>query len=53
MESGKETTFEDLLVWQKGITLVKRIYEITARGRLQRRELHSLLRVVLEIGYLS
>ena len=36
MEREKVRSFEDLLVWQKGIALAKRIYEITAQGALQK-----------------
>ena len=36
MERRKVERFEDLLVWQKGIALVKRVYVITAGGKLSR-----------------
>ena len=36
MERKKIDTFEDLLVWQKGIELVKHIYALTAEGKLNR-----------------
>lgn len=36
-EMGKTVeTFEDLIVWQKGIELVKCIYRLTAEGELKR-----------------
>ena len=36
MEKKKIEGFEDLLVWQKGIVLVKQVYLLTAEGKLQR-----------------
>lgn len=36
MERRKIESFEDLLVWQKGIALVKQIYLVTADGRLNK-----------------
>lgn len=36
MERKKIEAFEDLLVWQKGIELVKQIYALTANGKLNR-----------------
>lgn len=36
MEREKVRSFEDLLVWQKGIALAKRIYEVTGQGAFQR-----------------
>jgi len=36
VERKKIETFEDLLVWQKGIELVKQIYALTANGKLNR-----------------
>jgi four helix bundle protein len=36
VERKKIETFEDLLVWQKGIELVKQIYALTAEGKLNR-----------------
>lgn len=36
MERKKVETFEDLLVWQKGIELVKQVYLVTAGGKLNR-----------------
>ena len=30
-EDGKTADYKDLLVWQKGIVLVKQVYGITAR----------------------
>ena len=33
---SKGSQFEDLLVWQKGIELVKHIYALTAEGKLNR-----------------
>jgi len=36
MEKKKIESFEDLLVWQKGIVLVKQVYLLTAEGKLQR-----------------
>ena len=36
MERKKMESFEDLLVWQKGIDLVKQIYLLTAGGKLNR-----------------
>jgi len=36
MEKTRIESFEDLLVWQKGIALVKQIYLVTARGSLNK-----------------
>jgi four helix bundle protein len=36
MESKKVEKFEDLLVWQKGMEIVRQIYQITREGRLRR-----------------
>jgi four helix bundle protein len=36
MERKKVETFEDLVVWQKGIELVKRIYLLTEEGNLKK-----------------
>ena len=36
MQRRKIETFEDLVVWQKGIALVKQIYLLTAEGKLNR-----------------
>jgi four helix bundle protein len=36
VERKKVTTFEDLLVWQKGIALTKRVYLLCGEGRLSR-----------------
>ena len=36
MEKKRIESFEDLLVWQKGIALVKQIYLVTARGSLNK-----------------
>ena len=36
MERKKFETFEDLLVWQKGIEFVKQVYLVTAGGKLNR-----------------
>jgi hypothetical protein len=36
MEKRKIESFEDLLVWQKGIALVKQIYLVTAEGSLSK-----------------
>ncbi|MGE0821081.1 MAG: four helix bundle protein [Candidatus Binatia bacterium] len=36
MEKKKVESFEDLLVWQKGIALVKQIYVLTGEGKLHR-----------------
>ena len=36
VERKKVETFEDLLVWQKGIQLVKQVYLLTADGKLNR-----------------
>ena len=36
MEKKRIESFEDLLVWQKGIALVKQIYLVTAEGRLNK-----------------
>src|SRR5215813_5770085 len=36
MEKRRIASFEDLLVWQKGITLVKQVYLLTAEGKLHR-----------------
>jgi len=36
MEKKKIESFEDLLVWQKGIALVKQIYLVTAEGSLSK-----------------
>ena len=36
MERRKIESFEDLLVWQKGIALVKQVYLVTAEGRLNK-----------------
>jgi four helix bundle protein len=36
VERKKVETFEDLLVWQKGIELVKQVYLLTAGGKLNR-----------------
>ena len=45
-------TFEDLLVWQMGIELVKRVYFLNiAKGSAG--EVRSLLYVASEVGYLQ
>ena len=36
MERRKVETFEDLVVWRKGIDLVKQVYLATAQGQLSR-----------------
>ncbi|NOT54173.1 MAG: four helix bundle protein [Deltaproteobacteria bacterium] len=36
MEKKRIESFEDLLVWQKGIVLVKQIYLVTSEGRLNK-----------------
>ena len=36
MKSNKIETFEDLRVWQKGISLVKQVYLITREGEISR-----------------
>ena len=36
MEKKRIESFEDLLVWQKGIALVKQVYLLTAEGKLHR-----------------
>jgi len=36
MERKRIETFEDLIVWQKGIELIKCIYMLTASGKLNR-----------------
>jgi len=36
MEKRKIESFEDLLVWQKGIDLVKQIYLVTVEGSLSK-----------------
>jgi four helix bundle protein len=36
MEKNRIESFEDLLVWQKGIALVKQIYLVTAAGGLSK-----------------
>jgi four helix bundle protein len=36
MERKRIETFEDLIVWQKGIELVKYVYLLTASGKLSR-----------------
>jgi len=36
MEKKRIASFEDLLVWQKGIILVKQVYLLTAEGKLHR-----------------
>ena len=36
MEKKRIASFEDLLVWQKGIALVKQVYLLTAEGKLHR-----------------
>jgi four helix bundle protein len=36
MEKRRIASFENLLVWQKGITLVKQVYLLTAEGKLHR-----------------
>jgi four helix bundle protein len=36
VERKKVETFEDLLVWQKGIEFVKQVYLVTAGGKLNR-----------------
>ena len=36
MNSKRITSFEDLVVWQKGIALVKQVYALTATGQLSR-----------------
>ena len=36
MERKKIESFEDLMVWQKGIALVKQVYLLTAEGNLNR-----------------
>jgi four helix bundle protein len=36
MEKKKIESFEDLLVWRKGIDVVKQVYVLTAAGKLQR-----------------
>ncbi len=65
MERKKVETFEDLWVWQKGISLVRRVYVLTESDKLRREyinflniakgsagELRSLLQVALEVGFL-
>lgn len=36
MRSNKIETFEDLRVWQKGISLVKQVYLVTRQGEISR-----------------
>ena len=36
MSSNKIETFEDLKVWQKGISLVKQVYLVTKQGEISR-----------------
>ena len=36
MNNSPVRSFEDLMVWQKGIELVKKVYLLTASGALQR-----------------
>ena len=36
MKKSPVRSFEDLMVWQKGIELVKKVYLLTASGALQR-----------------
>jgi four helix bundle protein len=36
MKKNRVRSFEDLMVWQKGIELVKKVYLLTASGALQR-----------------
>jgi hypothetical protein len=36
MERKKIESFEDLIVWQKGIELVKQVYLLTGDGELKR-----------------
>lgn len=36
MEKKRVETFEDLLVWQKGIELVKQVYLVTGDGKLSK-----------------
>ena len=36
MSGNKIETFEDLRVWQKGITLVKQVYLVTKQGEISR-----------------
>jgi len=36
MKKNPVRSFEDLMVWQKGIELVKKVYLLTASGALQR-----------------
>lgn len=36
MEKQKINSFEDLLVWQKGIELVKQVYLVTESGKLSK-----------------
>ena len=36
MEKKRIESFEDLLVWQKGIALIKQVYLVTAEGSLSK-----------------
>ena len=36
MSGNKIETFEDLRVWQKGISLVKQVYLVTKQGEISR-----------------
>jgi len=44
----KIESFEDLLVWQKGMNLVKRVYLITRDGKMSKNFIGMLLIIRME-----
>ena len=45
--------YQDLDAWQDGLTLTKRVYELTSHARSSAMEVQSILHIALVEGYIS